>query len=177
MSRRNQKGASLIIVLVVLMILLLGALSMARVNETTSLIAGNIAFKDSSMQASEVGVSEAFAQLATIADDEQNQGGWYFATIQGDDAAGLPAGMDWTGATSTSVGPFKVRYVVERQCAGATPIADMNAQCLIKKLPSTGSAKVGMESLEQAASKQYRITAFVTGPKNTQTYVQTMVVR
>ena len=177
MTPRTQRGASLIIVLVVLTVLLLGAVSMARLNETSNLIAGNIAFKDSALQASEIGISEAFANLDTIADDETNQDGWYYASMQGDDATGLPADVDWKAAAHNAVGSFTVSYVVERQCVGPTPVLDLNAQCVIKKLPTTQSAKAGMESTETAAAKQYRITVFVTGPKNTTTYVQTMVVR
>ena len=177
MSHSKQTGASLIIVLVVLMILLLGALSMARVNESTTLIAGNIAFKNSSMQASESGIAEAFARLATVVDDDTDQDGWYFATLRGDDAAGLPSGLNWKNAAKVTVGPFTASYVIERQCIGTTPVTDMNAQCLIRKLPSIGSAKAGMEAFDMAVSKQYRITTFVTGPKDTNTFVQTMVVR
>jgi len=175
--KRNVRGASLIIVLVVLAVLLLGAVSMARLNETTTQIAGNVAFKDSAVQASEIGVSNAFANLANITDEEMNQDGWYFATLKGDDATGLPINVDWTSAAKEDVGSFKVSYIVERQCLGPTPVLDINAQCVIKKLPSVNSAKVGMESIEMAAAKQYRITVFVSGPKSTKSYVQTMVVR
>jgi Tfp pilus assembly protein PilX len=174
---QNQKGASLIIVLVMLTVLLLGALSMARLNETSTLIAGNVAFKDSAMQASEVGISEAFANLSTIVDEEQNQDGWYFASMQGDDPSGLPSSVDWTKAAAVKVGTFDVRYVIERQCTGPSPILDINSKCVIKPIATVASAKAGQESFESAASKQYRITVFVSGSKNTQSYVQTMVVR
>lgn len=176
MNKRSQQGASLLIVLVMLMVLLLGALSMARLNESTSMIVGNIAFKDASVQASEVGISEAFAKLMTVENLEQDQGGWYFATSQGDDAAGLPVGPDWTQAGNLHVGKFEVRYLVERLCTGVLPIQDLNAQCVIKKLATAGSAKAALETLETPAARQYRITVFVTGPKNTKTHVQTMVV-
>ena len=177
MNKTTQKGASLIIVLVMLTVLLLGALSMARLNEASTLIAGNIAFKDSAMQASEVGISEAFNVLPTIIDEEQDQGNWYYATLVGDDAAGLPSSVDWTQTAIVKVGAFDVHYIVERQCTGTAPVVDINAQCVIKRTPTTSSAKAGLETLETAASKQYRITVFVSGPKNTKSFVQTMVVR
>lgn len=177
MNRSTQMGASLIIVLVVLAILLLGTMSMARLNESSNLIAGNIAFKDASRQASEVGISQAFEALASVADEEQDQGHWYYATMHGDDATGLPQGVDWSRAAQLTVGSFTVRYVIERQCTGPAPITDLNAQCVIRKRNVATSAKAGLESLESASSKQYRITVFVNGPKRTQTYVQTMVVR
>jgi len=177
--KRNVRGASLIIVLVVLAVLLLGAVSMARLNDTTTQIAGNVAYKDTAVQASEIGVSNAFANLANITDEETSQDGWYLATLKGDDATGLPIDVDWTLAAKEVVGSFTVRYIVERQCVGPTPVLDINAQCVIKKLklPSVNSAKAGMESIEMAAAKQYRITVFVSGPKFTKSYVQTMVVR
>lgn len=177
MNKQSQQGASLLIVLVILMVLLLGALSMARLTETSTSISGNIAFKDSSIQASEIGVSEAFARLRTVTDLEQDLDGWYFASIKGDDSTGLPLNVDYSKVAQVSSGSFTVSYIVERMCTGTTPILDLNAQCVIKKLPTTGSAKAGMEALETAAAKEYRITVLVTGPKNTKTYVQTMVVR
>jgi Tfp pilus assembly protein PilX len=177
MNKTSQKGASLIIVLVMLTILLLGALSMARLQEASTLIAGNVAFKDSAIQASEVGISEAFTSIGTIADEEQNQGGWYFASLQGDDSTGIPASVDWATSPDIKVGAFDVHYVVERQCTGSMPVVDLNAQCVIKRIATTSSAKAGVESLEPAASKQFRITVFVSGPKNTKLYVQSLVVR
>ena len=177
MKKRTQKGAALIIVLVMLTVLLFGALSMARLNETSTLIAGNVAFKDSAMQASEVGISEAFASMGTIVDEEQNQDAWYFASLQGDDASGLPFNVDWTKVPNVKVGAFDVHYVVERQCTGPMPVQDTNASCVIKPVATVSSAKAGLESLESAASKQFRFTVFVSGPKNTKSYVQSMVVR
>lgn len=177
MNKTSQKGASLIIVLVMLTVLLLGALSMARLNEASTLIAGNIAFKDSAMQASEVGISEAFSALTTIVDEEQNLGNWYYATLLGDDPSGLPTSVDWTQTATVKVGAFDVHYIVERQCTGTAPVLDIKAQCVIKRIPTIASAKAGLETLETAASKQYRITVFVSGPKNTKAFVQSMVVR
>lgn len=177
MKKTTQQGASLIIVLVILTVLLLGALSLARLNETNALIAGNIAFKDAGLQASEVGVSEAFIAITSLINDEQDQPNWYFATLQGDDASGIPKTVDWTLAPSVQVGAFDVRYVVERQCSGVVPVQDINAQCVIKRIPTTASAKASFESLETAASKQFRITVYVQGPKNTKTFVQSLVVR
>lgn len=179
MNKHTQHGASLIIVLVMLTVLLLGALSMFRFTEANTLIAGNIAFKDAAQQASEVGISEAIEALSTLADEEQNQGNWYYATLQGDDAAGLPANIDWAGARKLPVGHFDVHYVVERQCTGPTPVADVNSHCLIQSGggSSATSAKAGLETLEAPPAKFYRITVFVSGPKNTQSFVQSMVVR
>lgn len=177
MNRSAQKGASLTIVLVMLTVLLLGALSMYKLNEANTLIAGNIAFKDNAQQASEVGISEAFAALPTIADEEQNQGNWYYATIQGDVKAGLPASVDWSKTTVVKVGNFDVHYVVERQCTGPTPVTDVNSHCVIKPGAAISSAKDGLEALEATPAKLYRITVFVSGPKNTKSFVQSMVVR
>lgn len=177
MKKGTQRGASLIIVLVMLTVLLFGALSMARLNETSILIAGNVAFKDSAMQASEVGISEAFVSIDSIIDEEKNQDAWYFASLQGDDASGLPLNMDWTKVPNVKVGAFDVRYVVERQCTGPMPVQDIFANCVIKPVATVSSAKAGLESLESTASKQFRITVFVSGPKNTQSFVQSMVER
>lgn len=43
---RRQQGVTLIVVLVLLLVMLLGGLSMARMSEVGTLVAGNVSFKE-----------------------------------------------------------------------------------------------------------------------------------
>ena len=176
-ASRQQRGSSLLVVLVLLTVLLVGALSMARMTESSTLIAGNISTKNGAMQASEVGVTEAFIAIQAIANVEANVGTWYFASQQADDAAGMPAGIDWTKAPTQAVGQFQVAYVVDRLCTAPLPVTNPNAQCVLKKMPAAGSAKAGIEALDSPAATEYRVTVSVTGPKSTQTFVQALAFR
>ena len=68
---RRQGGFTLIeilVVLVVLAVLLLGAVSMARVAGGASQVLANAAYKKQAIQASDVGVNSAFAAVQTLLD-------------------------------------------------------------------------------------------------------------
>jgi Tfp pilus assembly protein PilX len=180
MNARRQQGASILIVLILLTVMALGALSIARVSDTSTAVAGNLSFKAAAMQASEVGLSEGFAQLQalTAAELEATKGAWYFPVRQAVDAAGLPSTVDWATAPKVAVGGgYSASYVVERMCTGAVPVTDPAVQCFLKRLPAQGSAKAGLEKMDAPAVVQYRMTVYVQGPKGTQTFVQAMATR
>lgn len=172
---KQQKGASLLVVLVLLSVMLLGIGSLAKMGETATLVAGNVAQNEAALSASEIGVSEAYAALDALADPQSNVSSWYFATKLSDDAAGLPTGFNWADMEKRTVGSFTVRYLVERLCT-VTPVTDYNEQCSLKKAFAANSAKTGVEELESTAGIQYRITVNVTGPKDLNTFVQALAV-
>ena len=75
------------------------------------------------------------------------------------------------------VGQYRVRYVVDRICEGALPVADPLRQCLVKQIPQLSSADFNKEKLDPPNAKQFRVTIRVTGPKGTQTWVQSMMTK
>lgn len=172
---KSQKGASLIIVLVLLSVMLLGIASLAKMGDASSLVAGNVAQNEAALNASEVGVSEAYAALDALTTPDTSVANWYFATKQADDSAGLPTGIMWSNMRSKTVGTFTVRYLVERLCS-VTPVTDYNNQCSLKKAYAANSTKTGTEELESTAGVQYRITVNVTGPKDLNTFVQALAI-
>lgn len=183
-KKSAQDGASLLVVLVLLTVMLLSVVSLARMGEASTLIAGNIATKDAALQASEVGVADAYAaiQARATADFDADDAAWYRATYlrANDDAtSGLPgaAVVDWSSSAlnSKAVGGYTVRYVVERMCA-ATPVTDVNHQCMVKKAYAGNSGKAGTEDLESEPGMQYRVTVNVAGPRSSSTFVQAFVV-
>jgi Tfp pilus assembly protein PilX len=180
MRAQRQRGAAILIVLILLTVMAVAALSVARVSDTSTAVAGNLSFKAAAMQASEVGLSEGFAQLQALAaaDLEATKGAWYFPVAQASNPAGLPAGVDWSAAPKVNVaGGYTASYAVERMCTGALPVTDPAVQCFLKRLPAGGSAKAGSEQMDSPAVVQYRITISVQGPKGTQTFVQAMATR
>jgi len=174
--RAAQRGVTILVVLVLLTVMLLGGLALARMTEIGTLAAGNSAFRDAAMQASEIGLNEAYAQVRAIGDENVAVGTWYRPSTLASDAHGLPV-VDWSTLPEIVVGQYSVRYIADRICEGALPVADALRQCLVKQMPQLSSADASKEKLDPPNAKQFRVTIRVTGPKNTQTWVQSMVTK
>ena len=177
MNRRpgRQRGVTILVVLLLMVVMILGGLALARMTEIGTLASGNSNYREAALQASEVGVNTAYAAVRGLADEESNTGTWYWATMQAADAAGVP-NIDWTAAPEVVVGSYSVRYAVERMCSTA-PVTNTLRQCLVKQVPQTASARVGNEPLDPPNSRQFRITVRVGGPKDTETWVQSLVTK
>lgn len=162
----------MVVVLILLTVMLLGGMALARMTEVGTLAAGNAAFRESAMQASEVGVNTAFAAMQTLADENADVGNWYRATQQAQDADGVPT-FDFDTAPAIPVGAYTVRYLVDRVCVGAMPVTEPLRQCLLKQIPQIESAS-DRERPDPPTARQYRITVRVDGPKGTRTWVQAL---
>ena len=100
-----------------------------------------------------------------------------------DAATGLP-NVNWGAVPALppvgAGGAYSVRYVVERMCTVAV-ITDPLLQCLVKQDSSASNglntAKLPDEKLEAPSATQYRVTVRVTGPKDTTTFVQSLLTR
>jgi Tfp pilus assembly protein PilX len=62
-SRHRQRGVTLLITLIVLVAMMLAAIGMMRSIDTTTLIAGNVAFRQTTLQAGEGGIGKATSLL------------------------------------------------------------------------------------------------------------------
>lgn len=173
----RQRGTTILVVLVLLTVMLLGAAAMARMTEASTLAAGNVQFRDASLQASELGLNTAFNAVVAVPALQENQqlANWYFPVLQPQGAANLPQ-VNWALAPVINSGPYEVRYVVERHCTVAV-IADPLRQCLVKAVRVPGSAVDSDDQFEPPNARQYRVTVRVTGPKNTTTFVQALVTK
>ena len=170
------RGASMLVVLVLLSVMLLGGLSFARISEIGVLAGGNAAYREASLQASEIGLNTAFAAVLALPSEEADRGGWYFALARDPDADGLPT-LDWTATPEIVVGALSVRYAVERVCQGALPVTDPLRQCLVTQVSQVSSADVSRERPDPPNAKQFRVTVRVNGPKGTRTWVQSLITR
>lgn len=163
----------MIVVLVLLTVMLLGGLALARMTEVSTLASGNAAFREASLQASEVGVNTAYAAVIALASENTNDGSWYFASSQAQDANGVPV-VDFDAAAQVVLGAYNIRYVVDRICTGAMPVTDPLRQCLVKQEADLESS-TDREKPDPRTARQYRITVRVTGPKDTRAWVQALV--
>lgn len=173
-SRRAERGVTMLVVLVLLSVMLLGGVALARMTEIGALAGGNSQFREASLQASEVGLNTAYAAVRAIAAEDDPAPG-YAPTMQGSDLAGIPF-VDWPSAPEVVVGLYSVRWFVERMCS-QTPVTATLRQCLVKQVPQIESSKVGAEPLDPPNARQFRITVRVQGPKDTETWVQSLVTK
>jgi type IV pilus assembly protein PilX len=170
------RGVTILVVLVLLSVMLLGGLALARMTEIGSMAAGNAAYREAALQASEIGLNDVFAQVRAIGDENAAAGAWYRPSTMATDGNGLPV-VDWNTLPEIVVGEYRVRYIADRLCEGALPVADPLRQCLVRQLPQLTSADYNKEKLDPPNAKQFRVTIRVTGPKSTQTWVQSLVTK
>jgi Tfp pilus assembly protein PilX len=172
-AARARRGVTILVVLLLMSVMVLGGMALARMTEIGTLATGNNAAREVSLQASEVGINTAYLATQALASEESNAGTWYWATTQATDANGIP-GIAWASAPELTVGNYSVRYAVERLCNTA-PVTDTLRQCLVRQVPQVSSSRVGHEEVDPPNTRQFRITVRVTGPKDTETWVQTLV--
>ncbi len=171
----RQRGVTMLVVLVLMTVMLMGGIALARMTEIGTMAAGNSLFREVSLQASEVGLNNAFAQVSALPDESLDTGGWYWSTPQPVDTEGVPT-INWAGVPATNVGAYDVRVVAERLCSVAA-VTDRLAQCLVAQKSLPTSAAADTPTLDPPNATQYRITARVLGPKGTLTWVQALMTR
>jgi Tfp pilus assembly protein PilX len=190
---RRQQGIVMLIALTVLVAMSLAGVALIRSVDNTVVIAGNLAFKQSSLQVADRGVSEAVQWLATTNANAATQ------TMLYDDVA--PYGYyssrprpepdwfradTWTGALTTNGGlpdssGNTVKFLIHRMCtaSGLPPNAD-NQQCGLfypqTNKQESNSKAVGSFKYEGAAQIYYRVTVRVEGPRNNVTITQSNVL-
>ena len=198
-SRPKQKGAVLFIALIVLVAMMLASIALVRSVDTANVIAGNLAFKQATVQAGDFGVEVAAAELPNIIagtlDANVTPGAsgtpnyWYYATRRDADAYGIPttkeAGIagaatpiDWSNVpVATTVAGNSVQVVIDRLCLGPAPVTDVTGNCFFEGSTSGGSKKAGAPVFTSVTTVFYRVTARVAGPRNTVSMVQAIVSR
>lgn len=187
-TRLRQRGVSLIIALIALIALSLAGVALIRSTDTSNIISGNLAFRQASLHATDVGVENALTLLGTIATsspDANYPAGCtvgacnYYPTLQSAiTAAGVPTVINWTAVPSTTVdSSYAVQYVIDRLCDGPTPVTDIAQKCMNLAGTSLGSKKAGAISFTSASQVYYRATVRVTGPRNSVSIVQATYAR
>lgn len=174
----RQRGATMLVVMVLLTVMLLGALALARVTDVSTLASGNAAYRDGAIHASEVGLNTAFTQVQGLlpAAEGTAQGTWYYTAALAEDANGLPI-VNWDNvAPATAVGAFTVKYIVERMCSVGA-VTNPLRECLVREVKPLESANANNERLLPLSARQFRATIRVTGPKGTTTFVQSLMTR
>ena len=173
--RTAQRGVVLFISLIVLVAMTLAGIALWRQVGTGMLIVGNLAFQQGATHAGDSGIEAARAWLVNPANigalrDDQARG--YIANW---DTAFNAQTFNWanTGTlpTTDSAGNA-IQYVIHRLCRNSgESINAPTQQCVTITSTGSGSA-LDEKGFSGTVRAYYRITARVTGPRNTVSYVQ-----
>jgi Tfp pilus assembly protein PilX len=184
-SFRRQQGVVLFISLIMLVAMTLAGIALIRSVDTANLIAGNLAFRQGATLAADSGVETARTWLIAPA-----QGGnalYNNSPANGYYSSAAPVASweqyDWTNLAVPVPGGVdaagnQVRYVIHRLCtfAGQPPGGANNCLSTTSAGSGQGSSKgAGVQNPSGTAVWYYRITSRVIGPRNTASYVQTLI--
>ena len=201
----RQQGVVLMIALIVLVAMTLAGLALIRSVDTTNIIAGNLGFQQAAMHSGDIGTETAIAWLETnntgtnLQNDNINNAyfaaragrdpaanqSWdnYWTTVLNPNPAATPvtnevaSGQVWTLPTDPVTGNT-VSYSIQRLCNQAGDPVSPSTGCAVSQtaVTSSGSSKgAGVIALQYASQIYYRITTRITGPRNTVSYIQTIV--
>lgn len=184
--RRRERGAVLIVALIVLVALGLAALSLLRSVDVLGLVAGNLSFQRSSLNATDVGVDRAMTSFLTVANRTVSPPagtGCYSATTLASADLNKPAGIPdilVNSATFDAAYPLcrtqsaageTVRYVVDRQC---TRIGLAQSDICILAQRQTTSRDIDSPPDPTIQSPAYRVSVRVDGGRSAASYTQTI---
>lgn len=184
----RERGVVLIVALIAMVALTLAGIALLRSVDTGNLIAGNMAFRQAALLASDLGVEAAFINLPSYTKNA-NTANEYYAIRKTVDVMGVPSGISWpdvpcrdnAGAKPVcSTLDYQVKYVIERLCSeqtpGSTSVTDLQTYCMVNVGNGKGCSKGSFSPcFSSVDSVFYRVTVQVTGPKNTRAYSQAII--
>lgn len=203
MSR--QKGVVLFIALIVLVAMTIAGIALVRSVDTGNMVAGNLAFKQGATLAGDGGTEAAINWLTplngtpTLYTNNVEKG--YYATSQGafdptnsHNSTTTPA-VDWNNnncsglsfsvcvkpAPAITIGDNAVSYIINRLCEIEEDPNSVDNTCVTYQSsdstsPKRGELKYGDDKrFEPLPGPYYRIVSRVQGPRNTVSFVETVV--
>jgi Tfp pilus assembly protein PilX len=192
--RRTQHGVVLFIALIVLVAMSLAGIALVRGVDTANLIAGNLAFRQGATQAGDTGLETSRSWVLTqsaIAANliNNNVSNGYYAAWATWDFTGANTSVtdfDWSASNSGNYATVSadaagntVKYVIHRMCdaAGDTTVVNCirTAASGSADTSTKGGAQYGSTPASDSPRVFYRITARIEGPRNTVSYVQSVM--
>lgn len=184
-SRRQQRGVVLLLALIMLVAMTLAGIGMMRSVDTGMIIAGNMAFKQSTLQGTDSGYRTGINALnlqntANPSALEQTGAFAGYRAVACDLIAAGTAGScattwwnsnaAWDGAPSvTLANGVTVQYWIDRMCNAVGTPGLTSCMMYSENKDKSGSSPFMIEYVF------YRITARATGPRNSVSYTQTLI--
>ncbi len=200
----KQRGVVLFFALIALVVMSLAAVALIRSVDTSTLIAGNLAFKQASVNAGDGGIDSAMTVLdgmqkamdvngiqvypdiacpncASIFNLDAPAKGYYSSILDGPVLTGV-----WDNDNSVLVSNdngIEVRYIIQRICRTANTAADPGNCMFSSALVENGPQQVQRTNdvckngvcVGAGTTPQIRITSRVSGPNFTVSYIQAIV--
>ncbi len=174
---RKQAGVVLIIALVVLVAMTLAAVSLIRSVDMATQISGNLAYRQSGIQAAD-GVAEdarvALMAMGTDQLDTDQTASFYYATWDGGVKNKPFDPFTWPSWDSSK----EKQYVIHRMCENKGKPTDSGTNCFTAPVVISGKSNtIGPIATPDTLSNNpyYRVTVRVKGAKNTVTYTQVVL--
>jgi type IV pilus assembly protein PilX len=193
----EQRGIVLVLALIVLAAMTLAGIGLMRSVFTSNRVAGNLAFQQAAVHSADAGIERAIAWLedrnansVTTLYQDRSPGGTnlgYFASRPRttDPAAGQswePAWTAWRATGNFNTLPADaagntVEFVIHRLCNGnGAPESGIGCESSPTVVGSEGGSRgSGVVGLVTPSQRYYRITVRVAGPRNTVSFVQSIV--
>ena len=183
LRRQVVAGNTLIIVLVALVAMSLAGVAMVRAIDSGILITGNLAFRQSTLHGGDLAIETARTWLVANAGSKlENE----MATATFYHPAADSADWSWdsnpnSGSPSSLVDPIgnQVDFFIERLCRkpGANgPSNNCISGAATGRTDDTGNSQsAGAKVLKGSTYLYYRISVRITGPRNSVSYVQSIV--
>lgn len=188
----RQRGVVLMMALIVLVAMTLAGIALVRSVDTSNVIAGNLAFQQAATNSGDAGTETAALWLqsnsggVTLHNHIYAQG--YAASFQPPPAIGQSWDAYWravlvpTGQVVTltpDAAGNTVAYAIQRLCNTAgDPTSTPSPGCAVTQSSAasgTSSKTAGTVALLYSSQIYYRITTRIAGPRNTVSYIQTIV--
>lgn len=196
--RSRQRGVVLLFALVVLVILLAGGVAVIRSMNTSLSSAGNLAFKRDLVNQGEKAIATVLStfsgsgDLSTAAARNSNlKSANYSATTLETNDSGVPTALlnntvfNTIGEANNDLkndgAKVTIRYVIDRLCgAASSPGTQGPGGCVFPPAANDvrgGSSQEMATRLPPPPSTTYRLSMRVTGPRDTQVFLQASFAR
>lgn len=188
-----QRGIATLIALIALLIMTIAVLALVRSSDTSSLIAGNFAFRRDLANQGQLALSQARTAFTTGALNTESLRQADLATANysstmlppptANPSQGIPAVLlsdtaftaaNFTSANDIADNNVTVRYVIDRLCTAPGP--PTAATCAQGQQTSDLGGTSGAPKAGGIFIPTYRITIRVTGPHNAQAFFQSTLV-
>jgi type IV pilus assembly protein PilX len=193
--RQRQRGVIMVLTLVSLVLLLIAVTGMLRSTDSSTSVVGSLAFRRDLTNRAEIAIAQAKAALnsggvlySTAARSADLPSANYSATRlpspTGTGAIGVPqvliSDSAYTGKgyscipanCSPGTDGVLLRWVIDRQCAPGATAFDSSSCGFISASADTGGT-AWLRKPSGGARALFRISVRVTGPRNTEAYIQT----
>ena len=204
-SSLKSRGVSLLFALLSLAALSLATVALVRSVDTSSVVMGNLSFKQDAIAVADRATKQAIGLLTSAASLNSNGDGYYATAyenldVTGQQMTGVRKLIDWDGdhcqyapgtaeadctvlpAAELTINQNKVRYVIFRLCDATGDPNATTTSCARPLVSSSNNAsKRGKldysdyERFTNVSGVYYRIVVRVIGPRNTTSFVETIV--